>query len=242
MGEVIRMRFSKGDAVRYISHLDLQRIFGRALKRAKIPIAYSQGFNPHPKLSFGSALSVGTTSDSEYIDVDLAEPLKADAFISRMNQILPIGLRIEAAKTYVTGEEGKKLPTLMSVMNGAEYRISLHRVSDPGGLAVDVAEALRNISEVPEWKVTRTNGKKQREVDIKPYVYRIESPATDMEADDSAVILTAVVQTGSEANVRPTELVEVLQTYGGISDISCMIHRSKLGIYDDGVIVEPFPE
>ena len=68
---IARIKFSKGEEVKYISHLDLQRAFQRALRRAEIDIAYSKGFNPHPKVSFATALSVGMTSDGEYVDVEL---------------------------------------------------------------------------------------------------------------------------------------------------------------------------
>ena len=66
-------RFEKGEAVRFVSHLDIQRTFQRAFRRANIPLAYSQGFNPHPQLSFATALSLGYTSEAEWFDVKLAE-------------------------------------------------------------------------------------------------------------------------------------------------------------------------
>ena len=84
-----RMKFSKGEEVKYISHLDLQRTFQRALRRADIQIAYSQGFNPHPKLSFAMALAVGMTSEGEYVDVELAHPIDAKEMKERLNNLYP---------------------------------------------------------------------------------------------------------------------------------------------------------
>jgi len=232
MTVVMRAQYAKGIEIRYISHLDLQRIFGRALRRAKLPVAYSQGFNPHPKLSFGSALSVGTTSESEFIDIDMAEPIAADEFVERMNQVLPIGLKIVEASAYPTGEEGVKLNTLMSVIDTAEYEI---RFYDAGQLT-DMGVVIDKINQAESWFVVRSNKKKERELDIKPFVYSIEIK----EADHNQLLVVALVQAGSQANVRPTEIVEVLQVYGYMPVKSYDIHRKKLGIMDKGRIIKPF--
>jgi len=232
MTVVMRAQYTKGNEVRYISHLDLQRIFGRTLRRAKLPVAYSQGFNPHPKLSFGSALSVGTTSESEFIDIEMAELIEADEFVERMNQILPIGFKIIEAVAYSTAEEGVKLSTLMSVINAAEYEISFYDDTQ----LTDMEAVIDKINQSESWSVTRSNKKKERILDIKPFVYSIEAK----EADNNQLIVTAIVQAGSQANVRPTEIVEVLQVYGDAPTKSYNIHRKKLGIMDKGRIIKPF--
>lgn len=67
----IRIKYIKGEQVKYISHLDILRTLNRVLKRAELPVAYSQGYNPHPLVSFGLPLSVGVTSEAEYADIDL---------------------------------------------------------------------------------------------------------------------------------------------------------------------------
>ena len=69
------VKYTKGEKVKYISHLDFMRLVQRALRRAEIPVAYSKGFNPHPRLSFASALAVGTTSDGEYLDIILEKEM-----------------------------------------------------------------------------------------------------------------------------------------------------------------------
>ena len=89
--------FTKPDSVRFVSHLDTQRLFQRAFRRAGLPLAYSQGFNPHPLLSFATALSCGYTSDGEYFDVILSEPVEPEAFVTRVNAVLPEGMRIVSA-------------------------------------------------------------------------------------------------------------------------------------------------
>src|SRR3954468_12553257 len=92
----VRIRFSKLGKVRFTSHRDVARIWERALRRAAVPVAYTEGFSPHPKLSFGLALSTGHESLGEYLDVDIAAAAAADVDIeelpARLDPGLPIGL------------------------------------------------------------------------------------------------------------------------------------------------------
>ena len=112
--------FTKGPQVRFVSHLDLQRLFQRAFRRAKLPLAYSQGFNPHPLVSFATALSVGMTSRGEYLDVTLTEPISIPDFISACASQLPAG--VEIAEAFDMGESRK---SLTSAMRSAEYEAAV---------------------------------------------------------------------------------------------------------------------
>jgi hypothetical protein len=105
----IRFRFAKREAVKFISHLDLLNTLTRAFRRAEIPMAYSQGFNPHPKISFGSTLPVGTTSEAEFADIALETYMEPDDFISRSNDELPSGLEFLEAQEIPIG-----VPSLMA--------------------------------------------------------------------------------------------------------------------------------
>ena len=89
--------YHKGKALADISHLDIQRTLQRAFRRAGLPMAYSQGFNPHPQLSFASALATGTTSDAEWFDVALAEALDPEMFLARVNAVMPEGMWLSDA-------------------------------------------------------------------------------------------------------------------------------------------------
>lgn len=96
--EKIRVQFKRGEPLRFLSHLDQQRLFGRALRRAKIPIAFSQGFNPHPIISFANAMSVGMTSDCEYVDIGLDLEQVDEGDISKikrsLSNVMPNGIKI----------------------------------------------------------------------------------------------------------------------------------------------------
>ncbi len=108
--------FHKGEELRFISHLDIQRLVQRAMRRADLPLSYSQGFNPHPILSFASALSVGYTSDAEWMDVRLSEDVAPEEFAARLNTALPDGLYLRNAKVV---EE--TLPSLTALIQRARY-------------------------------------------------------------------------------------------------------------------------
>ena len=88
----VRIRFSKLGKVRFTSHRDTARIWERALRRAELPVAYSEGFSPRPKLSFGLALSTGHESLGEYLDVDLADTVDVSSLPARLTPALPIGI------------------------------------------------------------------------------------------------------------------------------------------------------
>src|SRR3954471_8290730 len=99
----VRIRFSKLGKVRFTSHRDVDRIWERALRRASVPVAYTQGFLPHPKLSFGLALSTGHESFGEYLDVDVAEPVELESIPARLDPCLPVGLHVQAANEIESG-------------------------------------------------------------------------------------------------------------------------------------------
>ena len=90
----IKIRYTKGEEIKFISHRDLMRAFQRAVRRAEIPIAYSQGFNPHMKISWGQALKVGKASESESAELQLEEWIKPEELRQRLNQKLPKGIEI----------------------------------------------------------------------------------------------------------------------------------------------------
>jgi radical SAM-linked protein len=90
----IKIKYSKGEEIKYISHRDLIRAFHRAVRRAGLPVAYSQGFNPHMKISWGQALKVGAVSGGEYAEIRFERWVKPQELKARLNAVLPPGLEI----------------------------------------------------------------------------------------------------------------------------------------------------
>ena len=88
MSKLIRAKYKKEDDMIFISHLDLQRLLQRAFRRAEINLSYSQGFNPHPKMSYANALALGTESQGEYVDIEIEDDISAEEFLTRINEEL----------------------------------------------------------------------------------------------------------------------------------------------------------
>ena len=118
MGFPVRLRFSEHGKVRFISHRDVARAFERALRIEQAPLAFTQGFSPRPKMSFGLALSVGHESDAEYLDLELTEPVELDDFGRRLSASLPEGICLTGAAELVA-----RAPALFESVSEVEYRM-----------------------------------------------------------------------------------------------------------------------
>lgn len=116
----LRIRFRRGEEIKYISHLDLIRVWMRAFRRAGVELAYSEGFNPHPRLSLAAPLALGVIGLSELIDVYTVKPLSGHALVSMAAPQLPSGLEIEQVVSIPLD-----LPTLQSQLRFAEYVVQV---------------------------------------------------------------------------------------------------------------------
>jgi radical SAM family uncharacterized protein/radical SAM-linked protein len=152
-----RVRYEKTGVARFTSHLDLIRIFDRALRAARVPMAYSQGYNRHAKIAYGPPLSLGASSAAEYFDLDLAQPCAWDAIL-KMNGVLPDGVRIVDGRPFQRNGD-----SLMSVISRADYRVRLtdyllDRLTRGENLHRVREELERNVAallDATEWLVTK---------------------------------------------------------------------------------------
>lgn len=219
----LRTRLSKTGMARFFSHLDLQRTLERTLRRAGLPIAYSQGFNPHPRISFGSALATGTSSEGEFIDVELTQDLAPEEFLAQANACCPPGLQLQEARVVEPGKDA-----LMALLDAAEYRLTLDGVDDER-LALAVAAFLA--AQVVE--VTKEGRAGPRQVNIRPQVYALEVTGPGQ--------LRAVVQTGPQGNLKPEDLVNGLRP--AIGD-AVLTQTHRLMLYhrnpETGALLEPW--
>ncbi len=212
----LRAKFSKGEEVKYISHLDTLRTFERAVRRAGIPIAYSRGFNPRPQMSFGLPLSVGVTSDAEYVDLEMEDEISVEEFVQRLNNNLPKGFKVTNAE-YVNSKE-----SLMASIRAASYQIRTF------------AEDRRNLEEVKRCiqefmnrdviiieKESKGNIKK---VDIRPYIYEIKI----IEYNENTVILSMTLSAGSIFNLKPEPVLKALNEFCRCNMSIQKIHRVGL--------------
>lgn len=116
----LRTRFCRGQEVKFISHLDILRLWQRAIHRAEIPLAYSEGFNPHPRISLAAPLPIGVTSQAELMGTLCTQPVSPHFFTAAVSQQLPPG--IEILQVY---QVALTMPSLQSQVRSAEYRIEL---------------------------------------------------------------------------------------------------------------------
>jgi radical SAM-linked protein len=170
--------YEKQGIARFTSHLDLVRIFDRAIRVAKIPIAYTQGFNRHAKIAYGPPLSLGATSRAEYFDLDLAQPCPWET-IAAMNEILPEGIRIVEGTPF-----SKSVDSLMAAIGQADYRVSLTQylmdlLSRGENVHLLRQELDRNIAAfavATEWPVAKmSHGQKGKTVNARAAVVSLES-------------------------------------------------------------------
>lgn len=196
---VVRLRLVKGREARFIGHLDLMRCLERALRRARIPVAYSAGFNPHPRISFASALPLGATSEAEMADVHLAAPLAAAELRHRLNAVLPAGISVAAAWPVPDGGAA-----LAQAVEWAAYRLAVEWEGE--GEPPSWGDLVAAFLAAPEGVVERRRDGAVKAVNIRPLVRRLEV----LRAEGSRAELEALVRAGSRANVRPEELVAAL--------------------------------
>ena len=105
----IRIKFAKTGVMKFVGHLDVMRYFQKAIRRAELPIAYSEGFSPHMLLSFASPLGVGISSTGEYFDMVLAEDMKTDEIVKRLNATMVEGMEVISARHVPDGKASKAM-------------------------------------------------------------------------------------------------------------------------------------
>ncbi len=192
-----RARVTKDEPLRYISHLDYAALMQRAIRRAKLPAAYSEGFNPHMKLSFASALSVGVTSEAEYMDLELTGPVDEDELAGRLRAALPNGVRLLG----LCVTEGKP-KALMAIVDEAAYEITV-----PLSGSVSAAQAaLDAFHAVRECVYLRKTPKKTREIDIKQYI----CGEIRAKAEGASLRLSMPVRITPKGSIKPQEVLATL--------------------------------
>jgi radical SAM family uncharacterized protein/radical SAM-linked protein len=206
-----RIVFEKGAGMRFTSHLDLMRSWERSLRRSELPLAFTLGHHPHLKMSFGPPLPLGYRSRAEAFDLEFSRPPAVD-LAERLNAVLAEGLRVLAYRPILF-----KIPSLMSELEGASYRIRFPRsYLEEAGLAPEtLLETLR--ARIPELLgrehvvVRRQSEEKAREFDARPSMVALEA-----STEETPAVLDATIRFTPRAAVRPEELVAILLPSGDV--------------------------
>jgi radical SAM-linked protein len=152
--------------VRFISHRDVARAFERAFRIAELPLAFSAGFSPHPKVSFGPALAVGYESDAEYLDLVLTHEVDLPLLASAVTAGLPDGIAVSGYAAL-----SDRAPSLQEGITALTYRVTLD-----GAAPAAIGAAVANFLDRPEVRVTVTRKGEQRIDDIRPLVLGVIQP------------------------------------------------------------------
>ena len=218
-----------------MSHLDLMHTWERVIRRSQLPLGFSQGFNPHPKMNFASALAVGTTSDAEYMDLDFTEELTLDQIKEALYPAIPPAFEVTDMKV-VRG----KVPSLMSIIQRATYTLRLEYVTEVTQAELDDAVAsFWNMEENIIYRYKK-DSKDKKAVNIRPGVYTIDLRLEE-GTDNKHAVLDIVVQSGNDGNIRPEEVAYGLMNAGmPLVQQVVRIHRTGLYALDgDGNMITP---
>ena len=205
--------FSKEGYAIYTSHLDMQRLFKRAFKRAGIEIAYSQGYNPHPLMSFAQPLSLGYSSVAEILEFKTKEDYEPADIASRVNEVMPEGIAVLGCSRM---EEGTK--TLASRCTAAIYEIKIPAGETSDRVSIDDFLAQESI-------IVKKRNKKKKivEVDIKEKIQSI-----DIDMVDNNIILKTKLDAGSDSNLSPELLITAFLEFFNIPTDRSNIEVSRL--------------
>ena len=216
-----RIKFRKYGVMKFIGHLDIMRYFQKVMRRADIPIAFTQGFSPHMIMSFAQPLGVGVTSDAEYFDIELTEPISSKRAIEQMNKANVEGIEIVS---FVEIPEDKKCSG-MTIVAGAEYAVSLLESNKTSDITKEITDEWKEKIDAfmaqSEIRILKQTKRSEKEVDIKPMIY-------DMEVCDDRICM--FLATGSEQNLKPDLVMKAFLSFAGEPE-DTPLHYHRLEVY-----------
>lgn len=235
----IRIKFQKYGVMKFIGHLDIMRYFQKAMRRAGIDIAYSEGFSPHQIMSFAAPLGVGITSDGEYLDIEVKSTASSKASIDALNQVMVEGISVL---------EYKKLPdmakTSMALVAAADYIIYIKEGYRNPFNFKELEAILSDFCQQPEILITKKTKKSETLMDIKPFLYdmravnledketlsRLNVKNPDMQALSGAAFFLRVC-TGSSTNIKPELVLEAFYHFCALSYEAQAFQIHRLEVY-----------
>ncbi len=207
----LRIKYRRGEEVKYISHLDIMRLWQRALNRAGIALAYSEGFHPHPKISLAAPLAVGVTSEAELMDIALSRQASPHFFIAAVNQQLPADFEILQVVPIA-----ESVPSLQSQVRFAEYTVELETERGQKEVSSAIAHLL-SLKHLP-WQHQRDTG--TRHYDLRELIDDIWL----IDCQNKRCTIGMRLRCDSGGSGRPEQVTAAL----GFTEPPKSIHRTKL--------------
>ncbi|MQA12082.1 MAG: DUF2344 domain-containing protein [Pseudonocardiaceae bacterium] len=238
----LRLRYAKRGKLRFTSHRDIARAFERAVRKAHIPVAYSQGFSPHPKISWVGAAPTGVASEAEYVEIQVVERLRPERILEQLNDALPEGLDVREAVVAAGG-------SLPARIDASSWRLAVSGVA-----GAELSRAVAALLAVDHVEVDRMTKNGMRKLDVRPALVSAQVEAVrehssePTEPEETTVgepygILTLVVRQMTPT-VRPDDVLSALGVVAGlVPPAPVTATRMAQGRLDDaGGLVDPLLE
>lgn len=209
-----RIKFRKYGPLRFIGHLDVMRFFQKLMRRSDIPIAFTGGYSPHMIMSFASPLGIGLSSDGEYLDIELTAPVDSLEAVKRMNAECVEGIQVLSLRRI---PDEKKM-TGMTILSAADYLVSFKK----GFLPDDWKKRFEDFMSVQEIRVMKQTKRSEREVDIRPQIFKWA-----FQGDDIYLQLAA----GSSVNLKPELVMDTFLDRCGIPEDTAAFACHRLEMY-----------
>jgi radical SAM family uncharacterized protein/radical SAM-linked protein len=218
----IRVWFGKQGEMALVSHLDLVRLFDRALRRAALPISYTGGYHPGPRISIANALSLGTTSSGEIVDFELTEDLSVEDFRDRLAAQLPPNIPI-----YQVEEIDIKSPAATRLLEKAEYLITVTTADNCSWNDWQTWIEMINSSQEIWWEKTTKSGKKQQ-VNLRDYLFELEIKSYSEQPENSGIIRYVGSCRNDGTKLVPEHLIYMLEQVTDSEFNLLKVHRQQL--------------
>lgn len=224
-----RVRYAKRGRLRFTSHRDIQRALERALRRADVPMAYSAGFTPHPKISYAGAAAMGAASEAEYLEISVTERLDPAKVRLALDEALPAGLDVIEVVEAALG-------SLADLLEASEWQIEL-----PGVSAGQAGESVVALMATDAVEVERMMKSGPRRFDARGPIVRLAASAGQTASGADCAILRLVVRHATPA-VRPDDVLTALRQVAGLTPpVPSMVTRLAQGPLEQesGQVADP---
>lgn len=210
----VRVKFEKTGVMKFIGHLDMMRYFQKAIRRAGISIAFSEGFSPHMIMSFAAPLGVGVTSSGEYFDMEISSLMTSEEMTTRLNQMMADGIRISSVRKVPDAKASKA----MSLVAAADYFVEFRTGHE---LDCDWQAYIDGFRKQQSIMITKKTKRSEQELDIRPWIYQFATV-------DNRIFMQ--LASGSVNNLKPDLVMEAFARFTGelLKPFALMIHRQEV--------------
>lgn len=211
----IRLKFKKHGCMKFIGHLDIMRYFQKAIRRAEIDIAYSEGFSPHMIMSFAAPLGVGLTSEGEYVDLQVHSCESSQAAVDALNRVMVDGMEVVSFKVLP-----ETVKNAMASVAAADYFVQFRQGYEPENWKTDFERFLQK----EEMLIVKKTKRSEAEIDLKPLLYQCE-------IRENGIFMQ--VACGSVNNLKPELALEAFAKEAGIELAPFALEICRLEVYAD---------